>query len=146
MNLIKWSPWRERDMFQDHFNTILGDNFSPTLFEGGAETGHWRPAVDIYDKEDRLVLRAELSGVDKHDIELDLKDRVLTLKGERKVENEVKKENYFRKEISYGSFQRAFTLPEGVDQEAIKAEFKDGILTVEIPKAKVEKPKRISVH
>ena len=146
MNLIKLNPWREREMFQDHFNSIFEGNLFPALFEGGTETAHWRPAVDIYDKDDRLVLRAELPGVDKEDIELDLKERVLTLKGERKNEMEVKKENYFRKEISYGSFQRAFTLPEGVNQDAIKADFKDGILTVEIPKAEEEKPKRISVH
>ena len=106
----------------------------------------WNPRVDIYDKDGKFVINAELPGMNKKDIEIDLKDRVLTIKGERSQLNEVKEDDYYHKERSYGKFQRVFTLPANLDPEKIKAYFKDGILRIEIKKPEVEKPRRISIH
>jgi len=108
--------------------------------------GRWNPAVDLYEKDDYFVIKAELPGVDKKDIAIDLKDRVLTLSGERSYENEVKEDSYYRRERSYGKFQRAFTLPADVDSDKIKAEFKDGLLQIEVPKPEEQKPKQVTIH
>jgi len=108
--------------------------------------GRWNPAVDLYEKNDHFVIKAELPGVDKKDIAIDLKDRVLTLSGERSHENEVKEENYYRRERSYGKFQRVFTLPADVDSDKIKAEFNDGLLQIEVPKPEEQKPKKVTIH
>jgi HSP20 family protein len=84
--------------------------------------------------------------VDKKDISIDLKDRVLTLSGERSYEKEAKEENYYRRERSFGKFQRAFTLPADVDSDRINAKFKDGLLRIEIPKPEQQKPKQVTIH
>ena len=108
--------------------------------------GMWNPAVDLYEKDDHFVIKAELPGVDKKDISIDLKDRVLTLSGERSNEHEVKEENFYRRERSYGNFQRTFTLPADVDADKIKAEFKEGLLKIEVPKPEQQKPKQVTIH
>jgi HSP20 family protein len=102
--------------------------------------------VDIYDDGDKFVIKAELPGMDKKDISIDLKDRVLTLKGERSHDNEVKEDRYYRKERAYGKFERTFTLPVGLNHNDIKADYKDGLLKIDIPKPEEEKPKQITVH
>ena len=147
MNLTLWNPWREMKDFSDHFNHFFGANALPSTWFGD-ELGlkDWNPSVDVYDKDDRIVIKAELPGVDKKDVSVDLKDRVLTIKGERKAENEVKEEKYYRRERSFGKFQRSFHVPVEVDVEKIEAEFKDGVLNVEIPKSEEHKPKKIAVH
>jgi HSP20 family protein len=147
MNLVKWNPWREMSVLSRPFNRLLETPFlAATLFDDESGIGSWRPNVDIYDNEESIVLKAELPGVDKKDIDVALKDGVLTLKGERSYENEVKEESYYRKETASGHFHRSFSLPEHVDPGKIKAEFKDGVLKVEIPKPAEQKPKKISVH
>jgi HSP20 family protein len=108
--------------------------------------GMWNPAVDLYEKDDHFVIKAELPGVDRKDIRIDLKDRVLTVSGNRTQEQEVKEENYYRKERSYGKFQRAFRLPTDVDSDKIKAEFKDGVLQVEVPKPHEIKAKTVTIQ
>jgi len=147
MNLVRWNPLREMESFHDRIHRLFDDTLFPTL-TGSDELslGNWRPVVDIYEDEEAIVVKADLPGVDKKDIKVDLKDRVLTLEGERSHENEVKKENYYCKERAFGRFHRAFTLPEGVDSDKIKAEFKDGVLKVEIPKPEEKKPKKIAVN
>jgi len=120
---------------------IPGHPVSPEAF-----SRDWHPSVDIYDEDDRIVLKAELPGVDKEHIEVDVKDRVLTLKGERTLDNEVQDDNYYRRERSFGKFERRFTLPVNVDASDIKAEYKDGLLRVDIPKPVAEKPRQITVH
>ena len=102
--------------------------------------------VDIYDRDEKIVINAELPGLEKKDISIDVKDRVLTLKGERAYDNETKDEKYYRRERAFGKFQRSFTLPDGLDPEKIKADYKDGLLSVEIPKSEKEKPKQITIH
>ena len=147
MNLVRWSPFREMDSFHNRINRLFGESFFPVIkMEDDLDMAGWRPAADIYDNGETIVITAELPGVDKKDVKVDVKDRVLTLKGERSYENEVKEENYYRKERSFGKFQRSFTLPAEVDSEKIKADYKDGVLKIEIPKPEKEKPKKISVH
>jgi len=147
MNLVRWNPRREMSMLHDRYSRFFDDPFFRIArMDEDANLGHWNPAVDLYEKDDRLVIKAELPGVDKNDIKVELKDRVLTLSGERTYDNEVKEENYYRKERSYGKFQRAFTLPADVDSDKITAEFKDGVLRVEVPKPEEKKAKQVTIH
>lgn len=147
MNLVRWNPWREMTTLEDRINRLLGESFFPmTKLSNGSSMGNWRPVVDVYDNGDTIVIKAELPGVNKRDIEVDLKDHVLTLKGERSYENEVKGENYYRKERAFGKFNRSFSLPADVDTEKIKADFSDGVLKIDIPKPEEKKPKQITVH
>jgi HSP20 family protein len=136
-------------MFSLHrpFSRLFDDFFLPrTTTEDGSLTWGWNPVVDIYDNEDNIVIKAELPGVSKKDIEIDIKDRVLTLKGERSADNEVKEDNYYRRERTYGRFERSFTLPANVDPDKIKADYNDGVLKIEVPKPEDQKPKQITVH
>ncbi len=146
MDLVRWNPWKEMVSLRDRMNRLFDDVFfrSDRREDLWAE-GVWVPAVDMFETDDKVVIKAELPGLEKKDISLDLQNGVLTLKGERKSENEVKEENYYRREMSYGKFVRSFSLPVDVDADKIKAEFKNGLLTVEVPKPEGHKPKQIKV-
>jgi HSP20 family protein len=147
MNLVRWNPMGEMETLHNCINRLLDGRFFPTLsLDDDMSLGNWRPVVDIYENEDTVVVKAELPGVDKKDIKVDLKDGVLTLSGERSHEKEVKEENYYRKERAFGRFHRSFSVPADIDPDKIKAEFKDGVLKVEIPKPEEQKPKKIAVH
>ena len=137
MELVKWNPARD----------FFGDFFAPA-FGGTVENAAWKwePKVDIYDNDDNIVLKAELPGVDRDKITVDVKDRVLTLRGERAEDTEVKKENYYRREMVSGTFIRSFVLPENVNNDDIRADYKDGVLKVDIPKPEKTKPRKITVH
>jgi len=147
MNLVRWNPFGEMTAMQSRIDRMFSNPYWLTgRMDDDTGMGRWNPAVDLYEKDDHFVIKAELPGVDKKDIAIDLKDRVLTLSGERSFENEVKEENYYRRERSYGKFQRAFTLPADVDSDKIKAEFKDGLLQIEVPKPEEQKPKQVTIH
>ena len=147
MNLVRWSPWREMSTLQNRVNRLFDNStFHTGLMNDDISTGMWNPVVDLFEKDDRYVIKAEIPGVDKKDVKIDLKDRVLTLSGERSYDNEVKEENYYRRERSYGKFQRAFTLPADVDSDKIKAEFNEGVLQIEVPKPEEKKPKQVTIH
>ncbi len=147
MNLVKWSPWREMPTLHDRINRFFEDPFfGISRMDDEAGLSMWDPAVDLYEKDDHYVIKAELPGVDKKDVNIDLRDRLLTLSGERSYDNEVEKENYYRRERSFGRFQRSFTLPADVDPDKIKAEFKDGVLKIEVPKPEEKKSKKITIH
>ena len=147
MNLVKWNPWREMPAVPGRLNRFFDDPFLRlSRLADDSEMGMWNPVVDLYEKDDHYMIKAELPGVDKNDIKIDLKDRRLTLSGERSYDNEVKEENYYRRERTYGKFQRAFTLPEDVDSEEIKAEYKDGVLQIEVPKPEEKKARQVTVH
>ena len=147
MNLVKWNPWREMPALSNRMNRLFDDPFfSIGRMADDDSLGMWNPAVDLYEKDDHFVIKAELPGVDRKDIRIDLKDRVLTVSGNRTQEQEVKEENYYRKERSYGKFQRAFRLPADVDSDKIKAEFKDGVLQVEVPKPIEIKAKTVTIQ
>ena len=147
MNLVRWNPWREMPAVHNQLNRFFDDPFLRIgRMDEDANPARWDPAVDLYEKHDCFVIKAELPGVDKNDIKVDLKDRVLTLSGERSYDNEVKEENYYRKERTYGKFQRAFALPADVDSDKITAEFKDSVLQVEVPKPEEKKAKQVTIH
>ena len=147
MTLVKWSPWREMATANNYFNRFFDNAVTKGGFDSGElELTHWHPMVDIYDREGEIVIKAELPGLEKKDITIDVKDRVLTLKGERTYDNEVNDDKYYRRERAFGKFERSFSLPDGLDAEKIKADYKDGLLSVEIPKPEKEKPKQITIH
>ncbi len=145
MSLILREPFRD---FEDSFNRMLTRPFKfwPRWIE--ADNGRaieWAPTADISETEREFVVKAELPGVKRDDVHVSVAEGVITIKGERKYEKEDKNEKQHRTERFYGSFERSFALPDNVDAGAIKAESKDGVLTVRLPKTKVEKPKAIEV-
>jgi len=147
MALIRWDPFREVSSLQERMNRLFSDLRSSTPYREEETTqGLLVPPVDIYETEDSLVFKAELPGVTKEDILVEVKDNTMTLKGEKKFVKEVKEEGYHRVERAYGAFQRAFTLPGMVEQDKVKAKFKDGILEIVLPKAEKAKPKQIKVE
>jgi len=145
MELMKWTPTNELRNFNRMLTQFFDEPFFP-LERQEISTKTWAPRVDIFDTKDAFIIKAELPGIDKNDIKVDVDGRLLTLRGERKTENEEKENAYYRKEMFYGCFERAFTLPEAVDPALIKAEYKDGVLHLEVPKPEERKPKQIEVH
>ncbi len=145
MALVRWNPWATLPTLQDRINRLF-DEMLP-MAEGKEDIGifEWRPVVDTYEKDDVIVVKAELPGVSKEDISIDVKDNILTLSGERKHDEEVKEEDYYRRERFYGRFQRSFTLPEAIDPEKIEANYKDGVLEIRIPKPEAAKAKKIEI-
>lgn len=147
MALIRWDPFREMSSLQERMNRVFSEVLARSpIGEEEISRGAWVPAVDIFETPESIVLKAELPGITKDDIFVEVKDNTLSLKGEKKFEKEVKEENYHRVERSYGSFQRAFTLPSTVQQDKVKAKFKDGILQIVLPKVEEAKPKQIKVE
>ncbi|HXY40901.1 MAG TPA: Hsp20/alpha crystallin family protein [Vicinamibacteria bacterium] len=130
-------------------NRIFDEAFRGSR-QGGEEDwalgGSWAPPVDIYEKDGTLVLKAELPGVDAKDVDVHVENNVLTLRGQRTFDQETKREHYHRVERAYGTFSRSFTLPNVVDTQGIKAEFKDGVLQVMLPKREEAKPKQIQIQ
>ena len=141
------------DPFRDLFGGrhTLARFFEPTAQQGSERlrepaAGHFIPPVDISETDDKLLLRAELPGLNEEQIDIQIDDSVLLLKGERKFENDQTDENFHRVERCYGSFSRSFTLPTNVDEDAISAQFDHGVLTIDIPKRAEEKPKTVKVQ
>ena len=146
MELVRFNPWNDVWNATNRFNRVFGKAFAPARTVDENCDCVWRPGVDIYEEDNGVTLKADLPGIDKKDISIDVKDGVLTLSGERSDESETKEKNFYRRERTYGKFQRVFTLPEGVNADDIKADFKDGVLKVHVPKAEVEEPKKITIH
>jgi HSP20 family protein len=145
MAIVKYNPFRELRAMQEQMNRLLDLAWNREPGEELRE-GVWQPPVDIYEDEDAVVIKAELPGMDQKDIEVKIENHTLTLRGERKHEQEIKKENFHRVERFYGMFQRSFSLPQGVDQEKVKAVCDKGVLTVTLPKKEETKPKQINVE
>jgi len=131
---------------QRGFDRLFREAFSPALGEGEVSTRTWAPPVDIYENGDNLVLKAELPGINPDDVEIRVEDNTLYLKGERKFEKEVKEQNYHRVERSYGTFTRTFSLPNSIDSDKVAATYKDGVLTLTMPKKEEAKPKTIKIN
>jgi HSP20 family protein len=146
MAIVRWEPFGKLLSSEDRFNRLFTRDFPRFFDEGDASITTWMPAVDIYETEHDLTLKAELPGVDPKDIEARVEDGTLYLKGERKFEKESKKENYHRIERTYGSFMRSFALPTSVDADKVSAEYKDGVLTLTLPKKEEAKAKTITVQ
>jgi HSP20 family protein len=148
MPIVRWEPFRNLLSLQERMNRLFEESASG-LSRGQEEDwsmGAWAPAVDIYEHGTDVVLKAELPGVEPKDVDIRIENNVLTLRGERKVDTEVKKESYHRVERSYGTFSRAFTLPSTVDTANVKAEYKDGVLRITLPKREEAKPKQIQIN
>ena len=146
MAVIRWTPFRELTTVQDRMNKLFEDVLkAPYRGDEGLSASHWAPAVDIYETDREIVLKAELPEMQEKDIQIKVEDNILVLSGERSMEKEVKEENYHRIERAYGTFNRSFTLPRTVDREKIKASYKDGILKVLLPKKEEDKPKQIKI-
>ena len=141
--LSSWSPFDRLGSFRDEVNRLF--DLSWPSRDTGRFSG-WSPALDVADDKDNLVVSVELPGLKKEDIHISLHDGVLTVSGERKQERETKEGGTFRSERHFGKFQRSVTLPTTVDGNKVNAAYKDGILTIDLPKAEEAKPKQIAVN
>ncbi|NOZ03421.1 MAG: Hsp20/alpha crystallin family protein [FCB group bacterium] len=144
MSLVKWQPMRSLISPVDEWNRFLTDFFGDML-EDSYVGRTWVPAVDIQEDNDNYIVHADLPGMSKKDIHINVKDNILSIEGERKYEHEDKKDNFHRIERSYGTFKRSFRLPEEVRADKITAKFKDGVLTINLPKAEEVKSKAIEI-
>jgi len=142
--LSRWEPSRGATTLQEQFNRLFGDVFERTGEESNLTS--WAPAVDIYETEHELVVKADVPDVDPKDLDIRVENNILTIRGERKFEKKVDENNYLRVERAYGSFARSFTLANTVNAEAIKADYQNGVLTLSIPKREEAKPKQIKVN
>lgn len=136
-----------RNLFNLHsqMEKVFGDLFASHEGESDMEGTSWMPTVDISEMENGFEIRAELPGVSENDVNVSVTDNRLTIKGEKRQEEEIDGKSYHRVERRYGSFQRSFTLPRHVESDGIKAQFTDGVLTLEIPKTEVAKPTEIPI-
>jgi len=129
---------------QDQLSRVFGDVPERTGEESNLTA--WAPAVDIYETENELVIKADLPEVNPQDLDIRVENNILTIRGERKFENKINEENYLRVERAYGSFSRSFSLANSVKSDAIKADYQNGVLTLSIPKREEAKPKQIKVN
>jgi HSP20 family protein len=146
MALVRWDPVRELDSFQSDMNRLFDSFF------GGRESGRgsgygrrWIPAMDLVETDDALVLKADLPGLDREDVEIEVKDNLLTVSGERKAEHEEKGEGFYRVERAFGRFSRSLDLPQGIDASEVSADFHQGVLEVRIPKPEERQPTRVEI-
>jgi HSP20 family protein len=142
--LSRWEPFRGVATLQDQITRLLGDSFERKGEESNLTA--WAPAVDIFETEHELVVKADLPDVDPKDLDIRVENNILTIRGERKFEKKVNEDSYLRVERAYGSFSRSFSLANTVNPEAIKADYQNGVLTLSIPKREEAKPKQIKVN
>jgi len=142
--ITRWDPFRGLGTLQEQMNRLFEDSFFRGRTDQSAITT-WAPAVDIYETEHELVAKADLPDVAEKDLDIRVENNVLTIRGERKFEQNVSEDNYLRVERAYGSFSRSLSLPNTVNTEAIQAEYRNGVLTVRMPKREESKPKQIKV-
>jgi len=147
MAIVRFDPFRELTAMQDRINRIFGEAYTRRFDDDVSTRGDWIPPVDIYQNDrQEIVIKAEMPGLKREDIDLRVENNTLTLKGERKRETEVKDEQYHRVERVHGVFVRSFSLPATVDANNVSAEYKDGILTVVLPMREEAKPRQIQVQ
>jgi HSP20 family protein len=143
MAIVRWGPTSDLHQMERDIRRIFRNLQSES--DEPASMGVWAPPVDIYETDNEVVVRAELPGMDQKDIDIRIENNVLTIKGERRMDQHVKEDNYHRIESAYGTFTRSFTLPTTVDEENAKAEYRNGILKITLPKREQSKPKQIKV-
>ena len=142
--ITRWEPFRNISTLQEQVNRLFDSSFKGNGDNSTLTT--WAPAVDIYETENELVLKADLPDIDEKNLDIRVENNMLTIRGERKFEQKVNEDNYLRIERTYGSFSRSFSLPSTVNTEAIKADYKNGVLTVQLPKRAESKPKQVKVN
>lgn len=147
-NITRWDPFNELTSLQDRFNQLLTQpffrGFGPSA-EQSLTAANFIPPVNIFEDEQTINIEAEVPGVQEKELDISLENNVLTISGERKMENEEKKENFHRIERSYGRFTRSFTLPPTVDTDNVNAEFNNGVLKITLNKREEAKPKQIKI-
>jgi HSP20 family protein len=146
MTVVQWDPLRELLALKDRMNKIIENAMSRSRYGGSADAGTWTPAVDIFETPEFVVLAVELPGLLPSEIEVRIAENTLTLKGERKLEKGIEQENYHRIERSYGSFFRSVPLPPGIKGSEAQAEYRLGILRIQIPKAREEAASPVKVN
>ncbi len=144
MAIVRWDPFRDLMNIQERVNRLLSD--APARWGSEEGYGAWIPPVDIFERGESLVLRAEVPGVKSEDVDVRVENGVLTLQGQRTREEEIEERNAFRLERQFGAFTRSFSLPTTVDAAKIGAKLKDGILEITLPKAEEAKPKKVRIQ
>ena len=142
--ISRLDPFRGLNSLQDQVNRLFDETFSRGR-SAESEMGTWAPAVDIYETEQELVLKADLPEVNQQEIDIRIENNMLTIRGERKFHNEVSQDNYLRVERAYGPFSRSFSLPNTLKTEAIKADYQNGVLSIRMPKREESRPKQIRI-
>ena len=145
MTVVKWEPFRDLMAMQDRMTRLFDDTLS-RIWKSELARGVWSPPVDIVERANEIVLKADIPEMEQSEIDIKVEEGTLTLQGERKFLKEVSEENYLQIERPYGAFRRSFTVPRVVDQEGIKASYKNGVLTIVLPKKEKVYPKQIAVH
>jgi HSP20 family protein len=148
-SLVRWQPFQEFTALQRQMNRLFDNVFSRTPlmpFDENLAGWEFGPPVDIYEDDQKLTFKVEVPGIDEKDIKVEIENKVLTVRGERKLEKDIKEENFRRMERHYGAFSRSFTLPSTVDPEKIEANYTHGVLAVQMPKVAGAKPKQIKVN
>ena len=142
--ISRLDQFRGLNSLQDQLNRLFDETFSRGR-SAESEMGTWAPAVDIYETEQELVLKADLPEVNQQEIDIRIENNMLTIRGERKFHNEVSQDNYLRVERAYGPFSRSFSLPNTLNTEAIKADYQNGVLSIRMPKREESRPKQIRI-
>jgi HSP20 family protein len=146
MKLVRWDPFQQLVAMRNRLNPTLNDPYTDPYTPRTEDSfGAWAPPVDIFERQDHLVIRAEIPGVEMEDMDIRIENGVLTLHGERKQETEVQEQNAYRMERIYGMFTRSFSLPTTVDAAKVTATYKDGVLEVTVPKIETAKPKKVEI-
>ncbi|HVX33714.1 MAG TPA: Hsp20/alpha crystallin family protein [Solirubrobacterales bacterium] len=145
MAIVRWDPGRDLDALQGDVNRLFDSFFGRREGGQGSNARRWVPPMDLAETDDQLVLRADLPGLERGDIEIEVKDNVLTISGERQAEHEKKGEGYHRVERSFGRFSRSLGLPRGLDPKSVTASFENGVLEVRMPKPEERKATRIEI-
>jgi HSP20 family protein len=145
VTIVRWEPLRELSSLQTEMNRLFNTVFDAPTGGNGGQARRWVPAMDLLETDEHFVLRADLPGMRREDVAIELEDNVLTVSGERKAEHEDRQEGYYRLERAFGSFSRSLTLPKGVDAEAVTATFDSGVLELRIPKPEERKPRKIAI-
>ena len=145
MTVVKWEPFRDLMAMQDRMTRLIDETLSRIWKEDMAQ-GVWSPSVDILERGDEVVLKVDLPGVSQNEIDIRVEEGTLTIQGERKFVKESSEENYVQIERPYGTFRRTFSIPRTIDQESIKASYKDGVLRIILPRKQEIQPKQIVVE
>jgi HSP20 family protein len=145
MSIIRWDPFDDLASLRESMDKLFEDFFTRRPGPRAATLAVWQPAVEVFDTEHDVVVRAELPGIDPKDVEITVTEDVLTIKGQAKQSHEEKSQNYFRRELRYGAFSRSLALPGGVQGDQAKATYRNGILEVRVPKSEKAKPKSVKV-
>jgi len=143
---VKWEPFKDLMAMQDRMTRLFDETLSRVWKEEGMPRGAWSPPVDIFEKENELILKVDLPETSQSEIDIKVEENTLIIQGERKFIKEAPSESYIQIERPYGTFRRTFSLSRRIDQEKIKASYKDGVLRIILPKKEVTHPQKISLE